>query len=387
MLYLEDYLDMIEHLPQELRDRFTEIRELDLLINNAVDHLNDRVSAFFPGAEKMEPAERDADFEKIRQDYKKTLEDADEKVQLADEMVVLAKNYIRRLDQELAKFKLELEASDPGITEILEKRSLELDNRQARRNSPTYPRRKKPKPTQQTILLPYNPDILIGAEIFFCPVPTEAMRGTIEETRFVLPGLPTSSSSESSANLAEGRTAVLPPPTIAVFGSSVALAAAASQAIAATQLSLTRGAARSQPNFSQKRRRRAVSRVKAVSSEENLEKELTLGDREINSVAGVCTPIAPKELKTRVTRNSRPISPALEDSEEEAASGRNKEPGEPRYCFCNQISYGDMVACDNKECPFEWFHYKCVSMTQPPRGKWFCLQCSTAMKRRNRNEK
>lgn len=32
-------------------------------------------------------------------------------------------------------------------------------------------------------------------------------------------------------------------------------------------------------------------------------------------------------------------------------SGQNADwtydPNEPRYCICNQVSYGDMVACDN----------------------------------------
>ena len=37
MLYLEDYLEMIEHLPIELRDRFTEMREIDLGVENTVD--------------------------------------------------------------------------------------------------------------------------------------------------------------------------------------------------------------------------------------------------------------------------------------------------------------------------------------------------------------
>ena len=35
--------------------------------------------------------------------------------------------YLRKLDLELHKFKLELEADNRGITEILEKHSLELD--------------------------------------------------------------------------------------------------------------------------------------------------------------------------------------------------------------------------------------------------------------------
>ncbi len=25
------------------------------------------------------------------------------------------------------------------------------------------------------------------------------------------------------------------------------------------------------------------------------------------------------------------------------------DPNEPRYCVCNQVSYGDMVACDNED--------------------------------------
>lgn len=42
-------------------------------------------------------------------------------------MYELVDKYLRRLDTELHKFKCELEADNKGITELLEKRSLELD--------------------------------------------------------------------------------------------------------------------------------------------------------------------------------------------------------------------------------------------------------------------
>lgn len=42
-------------------------------------------------------------------------------------MYDLVDRYLRRLDSELYKFKCELEADHNGITEILEKRSLELE--------------------------------------------------------------------------------------------------------------------------------------------------------------------------------------------------------------------------------------------------------------------
>lgn len=65
-------------------------------------------------------------------------------------------------------------------------------------------------------------------------------------------------------------------------------------------------------------------------------------------------------------------------------------PNEPIYCFCNYVSYGNMVRCDNTnviykfssflfylQCPKEWFHFNCVGLKNLPKGKWFCgTKCS-----------
>ena len=40
-----------------------------------------------------------------------------------------------------------------------------------------------------------------------------------------------------------------------------------------------------------------------------------------------------------------------------------------------QISYGEMIGCDNDLCPIEWFHFSCVQLTNKPKGKWFCPKC------------
>ncbi|RWA10484.1 hypothetical protein EKO27_g4622 [Xylaria grammica] len=47
-----------------------------------------------------------------------------------------------------------------------------------------------------------------------------------------------------------------------------------------------------------------------------------------------------------------------------------------RYCLCQAVSYGDMVACDNPSCPFEWFHWSCVGLKSEPEGRWYCPTCS-----------
>ncbi|KAL2808925.1 inhibitor of growth proteins N-terminal histone-binding-domain-containing protein [Aspergillus granulosus] len=48
------------------------------------------------------------------------------------------------------------------------------------------------------------------------------------------------------------------------------------------------------------------------------------------------------------------------------------------YCTCRTVSHGDMVACDNENCKFEWFHWKCVGLTREPVGKWYCPDCLAA---------
>uniref|UniRef100_A0A8C7PMB2 Inhibitor of growth protein N-terminal histone-binding domain-containing protein n=1 Tax=Oncorhynchus mykiss TaxID=8022 RepID=A0A8C7PMB2_ONCMY len=35
------------------------------------------------------------------------------------------------------------------------------------------------------------------------------------------------------------------------------------------------------------------------------------------------------------------------------------DPNEPTYCLCEQVSYGEMIGCDNDACPIEWFCPKC----------------------------
>ncbi|KAI8812259.1 hypothetical protein BJ742DRAFT_752892 [Cladochytrium replicatum] len=48
---------------------------------------------------------------------------------------------------------------------------------------------------------------------------------------------------------------------------------------------------------------------------------------------------------------------------------------EQLYCFCRQVSYGEMIACDGEDCPNEWFHLECVGLTETPKGSWFCPDC------------
>lgn len=64
---------------------------------------------------------------------------------------------------------------------------------------------------------------------------------------------------------------------------------------------------------------------------------------------------------------------AGEDEEIEDDEGEDDK----RYCLCNQRSYGEMVACENDDCPYQWFHTGCLNMKKVPDEDedWYCPTC------------
>lgn len=60
---------------------------------------------------------------------------------------------------------------------------------------------------------------------------------------------------------------------------------------------------------------------------------------------------------------------------------------EPVYCYCRQVYYGDMVACDAPDCPIEWFHIECVGLRSLPRGQWYCPECNEKISKSAKKKK
>ncbi|EPX71398.1 ING family Png1 [Schizosaccharomyces octosporus yFS286] len=75
-------------------------------------------------------------------------------------------------------------------------------------------------------------------------------------------------------------------------------------------------------------------------------------------------------VKAGAAAYSEVVSEEEEDQEEE---------DNEKYCFCQQGSYGQMVACDNEDCEREWFHMECVGLKAPPEGTWYCEACREKM--------
>ncbi|CAH1639125.1 unnamed protein product [Spodoptera littoralis] len=397
MLYLEDYLEMIEHLPQELRDRFTEMREMDLSVQNNMDTLEKRVRTLFSGCRRGElnTEQANTEFSDIKRGYNKTLEEAEEKTSLATQMYDLVDRYLRRLDTELHKFKCELEADNKGITELLEKRSLELDvntNHTSTSNNNHY------KENRYRIRAEKRRDSWGNRES------RGHASGTLSRT-------------DSAIQAALGRDSY----SLGHAGS--AIAAAASQAIAATQqMQHGRRTASLKASYeavaggelahhtlqthhthhdhghgmaSSHSQNNSVHGHHTTAHGHNTSSSSNKRNKQKKSNSYSSTGVSAHSQQAVASAASRSSSPtvvamnnvvnnvAIEEPMEEEWT---YDPNEPRYCICNQVSYGDMVACDNQDCPYEWFHYPCVGITAPPKGKWYCPQCQGAM-RRNRTHR
>lgn len=71
--------------------------------------------------------------------------------------------------------------------------------------------------------------------------------------------------------------------------------------------------------------------------------------------------------------------------EEDVMEVDDEEAGDDRkYCSCQNVSFGNMVACDNEDCPYEWFHWGCVGLKSDPKGMWYCPECSEKLKKKGR---
>lgn len=82
--------------------------------------------------------------------------------------------------------------------------------------------------------------------------------------------------------------------------------------------------------------------------------------------------LAPDELEGQEIFEDLADGEVLGDEEVD-----DDDPEEQRYCYCNGVSYGEMVACDNEDCPKEWFHLACIGMKHLPKAAttWYCDFC------------
>lgn len=80
-------------------------------------------------------------------------------------------------------------------------------------------------------------------------------------------------------------------------------------------------------------------------------------------------------------KKKRQVKQAVSPSQEEQVADHDSN--EELFCFCQQVSFGNMVCCDGPNCKYEWFHFDCVGLSQSPgeNQNWYCPDCKKKYKK------
>ena len=84
-----------------------------------------------------------------------------------------------------------------------------------------------------------------------------------------------------------------------------------------------------------------------------------------------------EEKKSGANTNDKKIH-----SKKDSNSEYDEDEDKNLYCFCQRMSYGSMIKCDNPRCKYQWFHFECLGITSAPKGKWYCPECKKKIKKK-----
>ncbi|KAK5645803.1 hypothetical protein RI129_004267 [Pyrocoelia pectoralis] len=265
-LYLEHYLDSLEHLPIELQRNFTLMRDLDSRAQTLMKNIDSLADTYLKNQKNLNQEQCKEQLDKIQSLFNKAKEYGDDKVQLAIQTYELVDKHIRRLDSDLARFESEIQDKA-------------LNSRNTEENSVGKKGRKKTKDGKDS---------------------KKKRSGN--------------SSEEDSTGTVRG---------------------------------------------SKKKKQKCTTNTNSSGS--------TVSGNTISASGEVVDAVLPG--LAGITHPSDVLDMPV-------------DPNEPTYCLCHQVSYGEMIGCDNPDCPIEWFHFACVGLTTKPKGKWYCPKCTQDRKKK-----
>ncbi|PIO55858.1 PHD-finger, partial [Teladorsagia circumcincta] len=300
---------------------------------------------FFDCGGQLTEEQKQHRYQELQKEYNRLRLLGEMKVSLAERMQEVLETYMQYLDKEKTHFKYELEADNPGITEVIETRfanyceSLIALRKERKRkltngsvDNPGEPQAKLSRvATDGNALSNYiRTEFTLGEEEIESPMVSGA--GPIRNRKAPIDDYNMIRSLCSTAQITPSTT----PTTMPTFVG---------------------------PESRHGRPRKLTSRVQEMFKEA-VQRQRHHYHRSID------------------TPHTADVSTEDDDeiSEEDDDEGDDSK---RKWCFCNEKSYGDMVACDNKACPYQWFHYPCVNISATPKGRWYCPHCVDERARRS----
>lgn len=343
--YVENYLDAVENLPDEIQRYITRIREIDvkhrsktfffccfiyhktlfLLIYKG--YLRDVDNFYEQWAncptnelESTNATKRNRAMTRIQQNLIAAQELGDEKLQIVQQLTDLIESKMRQLDQNYKNL-------DYGKDEPM---NIDIPMKERRSHSPSSP-------------------VAAATAQSFVPVSNIASQASaiINSSSAITTINNQSGSNNGNQDRSNKRARRARQDT----GSGMDVDGSDSNTKPEPVISSTKASSSSQGNNS--------GQKKTMNNKNNNKKKRT-------SKTGASSSGRQSASGHNSSRDAREETPPQEET---------IDPDEPTYCLCDQISFGEMILCDNDLCPIEWFHFSCVGLATKPKGKWYCPNC------------
>jgi inhibitor of growth protein 3 len=417
-LAVTNILSAVANLPAEITHLMEEIQAKDKIIQDCRTTVNSRdnsLQKFIKLNGSLAPNPKEEQYSKVilqNLDRCQTLQD--EKIQLSDKACVLLDRQIKKLDIKIRDLQNEgILSNDPPLPSLFNNKDQYRDlpkvffpeptinetssysplNPTSGNSNPPLPAAQRlnqatPRPAATSTLATQNvsrnsaPSTPTAAALHLQQRQRESSAGAIDSKRRrlnpSLSTLPTAPSSLRQSSLGPG-TPKAGTPVSNRAGS------AGPRAGGVTKKAMTKKVAPHQQV--KKIKAGSITSGKPVKRSLSASGRIKLSTKKSPSAAGgdededdsvlSSADVSDSEIASvsrRIAHGPGNVSDEEMDEEEDEGGEDTKV-----YCTCRSVSHGDMVACDNDNCPYEWFHWKCVGLTREPLGTWYCDECRQTM--------
>ncbi|GAO14750.1 uncharacterized protein UV8b_04560 [Ustilaginoidea virens] len=415
-LILDDWVNRVQNLPEEIRFIHEEITDKDRQYNECIRMIEDRdgkIQKWIKSNGSHEPnPKEDALRAQIRDGFAKADRLAQDKIALTQKLQVTMDKHLRSIDIQI---KLLYDRAEPGFTDPDEVPSL-LRPSAANHTAPSVravnpsasittaappaAALAAPHSTPATTRLPAHPSIRQAQAQQ--PGPQHAASAPATPAASMIlnrqregsagpatkrgPRLNTALATATTASSGLARHSSLGPGTPKSAAAPSAPARAGSAGPRSSSIKAggsNAGSRRGTPTAGPRKKapnKSSLSRVKKASARNSPASTADSDLSEAESLSGdeeVGLEDRPKAIPTADGKDTNAADVAVDGDDDDEEGGDDK-----KYCLCHNVSYGDMVACDNDNCPYEWFHWSCVGLKSEPNGTWYCPVCTEKLQRK-----
>ncbi|KAK6104113.1 Inhibitor of growth proteins N-terminal histone-binding family protein [Brugia pahangi] len=383
MLYLEDFLELLDQLPGELRDRSTEVRMLDLQAQQLHERANKERDEFFATGGTLPHDVKVKRYNEILELYAQAKALSDEKVAILDVCHSLLLKYSQKLNKEILHFKLELEADNPGITEQIERRRRRY--REVNVNLANMINGNSNPLSETSITGQLNDTCEIGLDMSTQTQQTGSH--SLLPTAGALDVEPGPSCSRANNSISDRdsdlpplkRRSLVTPQKIIGISNVHSPTAVHAQSIAGS--TCDRGDDWNSPSQTPSTSSQVQFSVHPPKSSNPSVFTATSGLASGQSMMSLAVQESRHGRPRKLTSRAQEMLYTMQRHERRATSLTSCSPelmqgSDDESDSDRRKGYGSMVACDDPECRYEWFHYGCVNVIEKPKGKWYCPECA-----------